>query len=83
MNPYFMKLMPRDVDILITHTPPVSKVDGGSGEETIAQLIERKLIAPSLIVCGHMHSSHGCDNETYESTTIVNAANCTSHAKIG
>ena len=72
------KLIPNDVDILMTHGPAFELLDEvPSGENTgspsLLKVIER--IRPKLFESGHIHNSYG--ETTYGGITIVNAAICT------
>ena len=78
-NPYYDKI-PDDVDILISHGPCKSHVDGGLGCTELRNVVER--IKPRLVVSGHIHKAHG--TITKDGVTYVNAANAREgHGRIG
>jgi Icc-related predicted phosphoesterase len=70
------KLIPDQVDILITHTPPYGILDqptGGNIHLGCKHLLrELGRIRPRLHVFGHIHASHGVHEE--EARLSVNAA---------
>ena len=68
--------IPAEVDVLITHGPAASHVDGGAGCKYLLEHIER--IQPHIVCCGHIHQARGvCKGHTpsLERVTFVNAAN--------
>ena len=69
-------LIPQDVDILITHRPPLGILDGPDGFHIgSAQLLEKiKTIRPQLHLFGHDHDSYGMVQ--YSGTLFSNAALC-------
>lgn len=69
-------LIPDNVDVLITHTPPAGILDksrrGRSiGSETLSQRL--KFLQPKLHVFGHVHFSYGAIK--IDNTQFVNASN--------
>lgn len=71
------KLIPHDIDILITHGPPFSRLDELNdghmlGCRDLLQMV--KSIKPKLHVFGHIHHSYG-KMELF-GTTFVNASIC-------
>jgi len=70
-------LIPKDIDILITHGPPFNILDRtirGSGVGCEELLYAVSNIRPSLHVFGHIHESYG--RIKLEQTTFVNASSC-------
>ena len=69
-------LIPDDMDILITHSPPEDILDEleeeGKHVGSIALFNRIKKIQPSLHVFGHIHSSYGI--KKLNSTTFINAS---------
>lgn len=69
------KMIPDDVDILVTHCPPCGILDkSGSGqgagcEDLLARVLE---LRPRLHIFGHMHPSNGVVER--EGVTFVNAS---------
>ncbi len=71
-------LIPDDIDILITHTPPFGILDecvnGRVGSEMLRQSLFRVL--PRLLCCGHIHEQGGktikLGNTTFVNASIVN-----------
>lgn len=81
-NPYY-DLIPSDVDILVSHSPPEGILDGGLGCPTLLSKV--KAFKPKLHVFGHVHhaygsikgpSINGIEVEELKNTWFVNAANC-------
>uniref|UniRef100_A0AC34QEX5 Calcineurin-like phosphoesterase domain-containing protein n=1 Tax=Panagrolaimus sp. JU765 TaxID=591449 RepID=A0AC34QEX5_9BILA len=71
------KKIPDDVDVLLTHTPPLGHLDLFCGERWgCADLLEavEKRVKPKYHVFGHVHENPGCT--TNGTTVFVNAANC-------
>ena len=71
------KLIPNEVDVLITHGPPFGILDetpGGdfAGCEELRKKVED--IRPRLHVFGHIHSGYGCAEKF--GVRFVNASNC-------
>jgi len=73
------KLIPNDVDILITHGPP--KGHGGTcsdgfdaGCDDLLQVVKK--IQPAVHVFGHIHEAYGVTKEGC--TYFINGSNCTS-----
>ncbi|KAK0727438.1 Metallo-dependent phosphatase-like protein [Lasiosphaeria miniovina] len=62
--------IPRNTDILITHTPPRNHCNGGSdrnnqlGCEELRKVIGRT--RPRLHVCGHIHRARGAERVTWK-----------------
>jgi len=52
-------LIPEDVDILITHSPPYGILDSINlyGSRSLRKIIEK--ITPKLWICGHIHEGYG------------------------
>lgn len=76
-------LIPKDVDILVTHSPPEGILDGTTwpkhrhvGSRTLYELMYAGRIAPKLHVFGHIHESYGMVPKLldFPSTTCVNAS---------
>lgn len=62
--------LPSEIDILITHCPPYTKLDNGFGCQN---LIHHVLDIKPMIHCfGHIHEGHGVLKEKF--TTFVNSA---------
>lgn len=55
--------IPRDADIVVTHTPPHSHLDSRSGDPTGCKALSQALkhVRPCLAVCGHVHESRGVE----------------------
>lgn len=54
--------IPRDVDVVVTHGPPRSHLDGRGGATGCKALNQTlRLVRPSLVVCGHVHESRGAE----------------------
>ncbi len=71
--------VPNDVDILVTHGPPLGagdRVENGNhvGCEFLRKWIED--VQPKLVVCGHIHPGYGI--YTIGKTIVVNASLCNS-----
>eukprot|EP01104_Vermistella_antarctica_P006617 TRINITY_DN17320_c0_g1_i1.p1 TRINITY_DN17320_c0_g1~~TRINITY_DN17320_c0_g1_i1.p1 ORF type:complete len:241 (-),score=21.91 TRINITY_DN17320_c0_g1_i1:192-914(-) len=78
--------IPSGVDVVVAHGPPLGYVDGrggpgrggggGCGCADLARHLART--KPQLLVCGHIHGSHGMQEGTdrHEGTRFVNAAIC-------
>jgi predicted phosphohydrolase len=49
--------IPRDVDVLVTHTPPLGYLDAGMGCVELTKALWK--IKPGVHVFGHVHSGHG------------------------
>jgi Icc-related predicted phosphoesterase len=76
-------LIPEDVDILVTHSPPYGILDGTLFQENVGSisLYERlysEKIKPRLHVFGHVHESYGHWPEMldFPHTQFVNASHC-------
>ncbi|CAD5231502.1 unnamed protein product [Bursaphelenchus xylophilus] len=70
--------IPADIDILMTHTPPLGHRDVCWNEEhtgcaELLQVVE-EVAKPSLHVFGHIHEAYGIS--TNDVTTFVNASLC-------
>lgn len=70
------KAIPEGVDVLLTHTPPHSILDGPSHSRTgCEKLLERvRQIKPKVHVFGHVHDGHG--TRKCQGTRYVNASIC-------
>jgi predicted phosphodiesterase len=62
--------IPMDTDVLISHGPPYSILDGHVGDIELLQAVDR--VRPKLHVFGHIHESYG--KLVGNLTTFVNAA---------
>lgn len=72
------RLVPSDVDVLVTHVPPFGRMDRiHSGENIGCPELTRELerIAPSLHVFGHVHECRGASGAD-PNRVSVNAAIC-------
>ncbi len=72
-------LIPNDVDILVTHSPPFSVLDTTKNNEQVgsASLMGEHLarLRPRLWVMGHIHEAYGQDGPyTWNKTKYVNAS---------
>lgn len=70
-----LKLIPQDVDVLITHGPPAHKLDwcGPDGAVGCHDLINTiNQIKPKYNIFGHIHESYGVISNAH--TTFVNAS---------
>jgi Icc-related predicted phosphoesterase len=65
--------IPKDTDILVTHTPPYGILDQNLGCESLLERIE--IIKPKLHVFGHIHENRGIYQHPTWQTTFVNASN--------
>ncbi len=77
-------LIPTDIDVLVTHTPPYGIMDQvGDGPHLGCAALRARVsdqLALNLHVFGHIHDSHGFAYEPKEygtTTKFVNAASCT------
>jgi len=76
-------LIPKGIDVLMTHGPPHGKHGGivvsglDAGCEELAIAIKR--IQPPVHVFGHIHEGYGITND--DKTTYINASSCTFHYK--
>lgn len=52
-------VLPPDIDILVTHTPPKSHLDLGFGCRSLLRELWRLPKKPCLHVFGHLHGGHG------------------------
>jgi predicted phosphohydrolase len=59
-----------DVDVVVTHQPPVSILDNGKGKKGLRQTIARQ--SPDVHVFGHIHDAYG--RITVKDTIFVNCA---------
>lgn len=69
--------IPRDTDIVVTHTPPYSHRDnratgGPVGCAALRQVLQR--VRPKLAVCGHVHESRGYERVRWISTSETDPA---------
>jgi Icc-related predicted phosphoesterase len=74
---YHWSSLPPEIDVLITHGPPLGLGDKERtgthcGDAGLAGALQR--IRPRLHVCGHIHEAYGA--YAWEGTTIVNASSC-------
>lgn len=70
------KLIPNDINFLITHTPPKGILDkSGRGAELGCGRLLKKVekLKPKFHVFGHVHRSYGIKNDN--GTTFINASN--------
>ena len=68
-------LMPNDIDILITHTPPKGTLDHNRNGQSLgcAELTQKiSEVQPQLHAFGHVHASYG--HVERNGTTYINAA---------
>jgi len=75
-------LIPKNTDILITHSPPYGILDStGSGYSVGCEVLTEQVfaIAPKLHVFGHVHASYG--QEYDNGTLFINASNISSDAQ--
>lgn len=71
--------IPTDIDILMTHGPPVGHGDltGGNNNVGCVELLNtvQKRVKPKFHVFGHIHEGYGVTSDRY--TTFINASTCT------
>lgn len=71
--------IPADLDILMTHGPPVGHGDltGGNNNVGCVELLNtvQKRVKPKFHVFGHIHEGYGVTSDGY--TTFINASTCT------
>lgn len=70
-----LKLVPNDIDILITHVPPLGILDCGIWGDQLgcSKILDRIInVKPKLHVFGHVHSAYGITQT--KQTTFVNAS---------
>lgn len=71
--------IPADIDILMTHGPPVGHGDltGGNNNVGCVELLNtvQKRVKPKFHVFGHIHEGYGVTSDGY--TTFINASTCT------
>lgn len=71
--------IPTDIDILMTHGPPVGHGDltGGNNNVGCVELLNtvQKRVKPKFHVFGHIHEGYGVNSDGY--TTFINASTCT------
>lgn len=71
--------IPADLDILMTHGPPVGHGDltGGKNNVGCVELLNtvQKRVKPKFHVFGHIHEGYGVTSDGY--TTFINASTCT------
>jgi len=71
--------IPEDVDVFITHTPPLDVLDrNSSGERCGCPLLRKRIeqIRPTLHCFGHVHASAGVvedDGTTFANACMVNS----------
>ena len=68
---------PENIDILLTHGPPLGAGDLTDRGEHVGCEFQRKYILehkPKLVVCGHIHSGYGI--HLLGDTVVVNASIC-------
>ncbi len=73
------KYMPKQIDVLITHTPPLGILDKSSRQRSLgcSDLLEKVIeINPQLHIFGHVHASYGI--KQIGPTTFINASNINS-----
>lgn len=69
--------IPEDVDILVTHGPPLGILDRNAGDERTGcedLAVHVRRVRPRLHVFGHIHDSHGMVER--DGTRFVNACAC-------
>lgn len=74
------KYMPKEIDILITHTPPYGILDKSGLKRSLGceYLMEKvKEIKPQYHIFGHIHASYGLTK--IDKTTFINASNLDSY----
>ncbi len=72
--------MPKEIDVLITHTPPYGILDKSSRQIRLGckDLLQKvKQIKPQYHIFGHIHASYG--KEKVGATTFINASNLNSY----
>lgn len=74
--------VPKEVDVLLTHTPPYGHGDSNSsggrvGCEMLAAAIQHRAV--SVNVFGHIHEGYGCSAD--DATLFINASTCTHEYK--
>ena len=57
----------KDVDVLVTHSPPRRHLDLGRGDDNLRKELWR--VRPKLHVFGHIHNGHGLELLAYDSVT--------------
>ncbi|KAI6656489.1 Metallophosphoesterase domain-containing protein 1 [Oopsacas minuta] len=75
--------IPEDIDVLVTHGPPVGQGDltkGGirSGCVELLKTV-RERVKPRYHIFGHIHEAYGVTTDGY--TTYINASTCNLHYK--
>lgn len=73
------ELIPEDIDILITHTPPYGILDQtiwkeNVGSRSLGLKIANMKILPKLWVCGHIHESYGKIKPRKQPSIIINSS---------
>lgn len=68
-----IEILPKEIDIVITHHPPVGILDCGVGSESIRKAIET--MKPRYHLFGHAHQE-GCKSLKEYSTTFINTSHC-------
>lgn len=71
------KKIPKDTDVLITHTPPYGILDclpniGNVGSKTLEEYVKK--IRPYIHMFGHIHSGYGVEHSKY--TDFYNVSIC-------
>lgn len=76
-------LVPADVDVLVTHGPPLGRGDlcSGGNRAGCVDLLEQiqSRIKPRVHVAGHIHEAFGVSSDG--TTAFINASTCTSQYK--
>lgn len=71
--------LPKDIDILITHTPPLGILDKSRSHRSLGckDLMDKVIeLKPNFHIFGHVHASYG--QVTITPTTFINASNISS-----
>lgn len=73
------KKIPKDVDILVTHGPPLGRgdvVNFGKTHAGCANLLDivQNYVKPRYHIFGHIHEGYGCSSDGR--TTFINASTC-------
>ena len=68
-----------NVDILVTHTPVYCRCDKTSGgvhvgSQALVSELERWIVAPEYVICGHIHEGRGQSTDRLRKTTYLNVA---------
>jgi predicted phosphohydrolase len=75
---YHWTELPDEIDVLITHGPPLGGLDQNAkgehlGDEALAEAVRR--VRPRLHIFGHIHEGYG--RTKWDGVTLVNASACT------